>query len=413
MRNILIIIRHEILAMISKPFFWVMIIVFPLFIVGLNIFTQATAQQAVDDLRRQEAERMAKGLAIHYVDEAYLIQTLPLDIPAELFVKHPTRETAQAALRNQETDFIVIIPANYMDTGNIYVIQARYNPLSAPPAGLFLDILTYNLAGDELVVAAIRDPLADIPSHSLAPVDQEAARRPGSEELAYMVPLAVMVIFFLLITMGGGFMLRSVSREKENRTVEVLLASLNPRQIMIGKIIGMSLVALIQMLVWVVGGLVALRNAGQLIAGVAGFQFPPGFLVYAVVFFLLGYLMYAAVLGALGALAPGAKEAESLTFLVILPLLIPVWFNPALIQNPDGMIAVIFSLAPFTSPVAMLTRMAIVEVPLWQIAVSLASLAVTTYLMVILAARFFRADTLLSTSPIKKEFIAYIFKSKP
>jgi ABC-2 type transport system permease protein len=410
MRNSLIIIKHEIKTTLSKPAFWIMATLFPLFIVGINIFSQVISQQAIESAQAREAERIERGISISYVDEAGLIQSLPEDIPAGRLVAYPDREAAHAALAADEIDSYTIISRDYIQTGSITIVQADYNPLASTSEDIFQHIIAYNITGDATLTATIRDPLPELQSQSSAPPSPDSERRPESEALAFIVPFAVMFVFFMLIVMGGGYMLESVSREKENRTVEILLVSINPKQIMIGKIVGLSAIALLQMVIWSVGGILALGQADQFIEGASAFQFPPGFLIYALGFFLLGYLMYASLLGAIGALAPSAKESGSLTFIVMLPLLVPLWFNQALVQNPHGTIAMIFSMIPFTAPVSMLTRLVISDVPAWQILTSLAGLAVMTYLMVSLAARFFRADTLLSFDPIKKERVLAVFR---
>jgi ABC-2 type transport system permease protein len=402
MRHIFTIIKHEIKTTLMKPSFWIMATLFPLFIVGINIFSQVISRQAVEDVQAREAERIARGISISYVDESGLIQRLPEEIPAGMLVAYPDRAAAHAALAANEIDTYTIISRDYLETGYITIVQADYNPLGATSEDMFQHIVAYNITGDAAFTAALRDPLPELQVQSEAP-PTPSDRRPESEALGFIVPFAVMFVFFMLIIMGGGFMLESVSREKENRTVEILLVSVNPKQIMFGKIVGLSAVALLQMVIWSLGGLIALGQADLLIEGASAFQFPPGFLFYALGFFLLGYLMYASLLGAAGALAPSAKESGSITFIVMLPLLIPLWFNQALVQSPNGAIATFFSMFPFTAPVSMLTRLAVADVPPLQILLSLAGLAVMTYLMVILAARFFRADTLLSFDPIKKE----------
>jgi ABC-2 type transport system permease protein len=411
MRNILVVIKHEIITTISKPSFWVMAILFPIFIVGINIFTQVMAQNAVEDTQVSTSERLSAGTFYAYVDEAGLIQNLPADVPARLMVEYPTEEAARQAVYAGEIDAYTIIAQDYLETGQIDVIQKNFSLLGSTPEDVFEYVIAYNLTGDANLTAAITNPLPQVQSHQLAQPTEDNTRRASSNMMGYLVPFAVMFIFFFLITMGGGYMLQSVSREKENRTVEVLLVSINPLQLMFGKIVGLSAVALLQMLIWLGGGLLALNQVNQLVEAAEGFKLPAGFVILAVLFFLLGYLMYAALLGAVGALAPSAKEGGQLTFIVMLPLIIPLWFNQALLQNPQGTIAMIFSMIPFTAPVSMLTRLAVVNVPFWQVLLSLAGLAVTTYLMVLLAARFFRADTLLSSAPIKKERVLSIFRS--
>ena len=117
-------------------------------------------------------------------------------------------------------------------------------------------------------------------------------------------------------------------------------------------------------------------------------------------YFLLGYLMYASALAAIGVLAPTAREAAQFTFIVILPLLIPLWLSSAFIEEPNGGLAVFLSLFPLTAPLAMAARLATASVPAWQPAVELVGLTLVAYWFVLVAARLFRADTLLSTASL-------------
>jgi ABC-2 type transport system permease protein len=107
------------------------------------------------------------------------------------------------------------------------------------------------------------------------------------------------------------------------------------------------------------------------------------------------------MMGAVGALAPNAREAGQFTFAIILPLMIPLWFNFSIMEDPGGTLATVLSLIPLTAPVTMMTRLAVGDVPLWQLLVSVGLLAVTTYGFVLLSSRFFRADTLLSNATLK------------
>jgi ABC-2 type transport system permease protein len=189
--------------------------------------------------------------------------------------------------------------------------------------------------------------------------------------------------------------MRSVVAEKENRTVEVLLLSLRPYELMVGKILGLSVVAWTQLLAWL-GAAVLMLNRGSEWLNVSGFDFPPGFFVWALLFLAFGYLLYAAVMAAGGALAPNAREGGKVTWLLILPLMPTMMFGSTFLENPHGTLALVLSLFPLSAPSAMVTRLAVAEVPLWQPIVSLLGLAGTGYLTVLLAARFFRAGNLLS-----------------
>ncbi len=210
---------------------------------------------------------------------------------------------------------------------------------------------------------------------------------------SFGVPFAVLMIFYLVITMTSGFMLQSVTKEKENRTIEVLLLSVRPRDLMLGKILGLGVVALLQIGVW--GGGLFIMNGGSFSA-LSALGLPPSFFAWALLYFVLGYLLYAALLGALGALAPSTREGTQFTFLVLLPLFIPLLLNSVLIESPNGGLTTFLSLFPLTSPVTMIARLAAGDVPIEQLLLGLALLAITTYGIIVFAARFFRADTLLS-----------------
>jgi ABC-2 type transport system permease protein len=133
---------------------------------------------------------------------------------------------------------------------------------------------------------------------------------------------------------------------------------------------------------------------------VGSFALPPGFIVWLLLYFIFGYAAYASVLGSIGVLAPTAREATQFTFAVLLPLMIPLWLNTAFTQDPNGALPVFLSLFPPTAPLSMITRMVATQVPVWQPVVSLLGLAAMAYGFVLLSARLFRADTLLSSSSL-------------
>jgi ABC-2 type transport system permease protein len=111
---------------------------------------------------------------------------------------------------------------------------------------------------------------------------------------------------------------------------------------------------------------------------------------------LFGYLLFASAMAAAGALSPNAREATPMTWLLIMPLLPTLLFGTLFWENPQALLVVALSLFPFSAPSAMVTRMAVGQVPVWQIFASLAGLVITTYFFIVLAARFFRAGNLLS-----------------
>ncbi len=134
--------------------------------------------------------------------------------------------------------------------------------------------------------------------------------------------------------------------------------------------------------------------------------------MWALIFFLLGYVVYASALGALEAIAPTMREGSQFTFIMLIPLLIPLWLNSVFTNDPHGPVATALSLFPLSAPSAMMTRLAVGGVPAWQPFVALAGLLITAYLFVLLAARFFRADTLLSSTSLSWGRIAAEIRGK-
>ena len=400
MHAIWLVSKQEIVTTLQKRSFWIMTFLFPGIIILLNIGTQVVARNAFEgagDLAITNtglAQPGSEMSAVGYVDLAEVIGEIPLGIPLGMLTAYAEETDAQSALQAGEIDQYYLIPADYVAAGDLVLVDREYQPFNLIEEEFFNYVLAYNLSGDAVAAAVFLEPTDSVVPHALAPA--EAGRSGGDEFLTFIVPFATMFIFFFLITMSSGFMLQSVSREKENRTVEVLLLSLRPQELMVGKILGLSVVALMQMVVWVGVSFLALDRGREMMEMAAAFTLPPGFLLWGLLYFLLGYLLYASIMGSIGALAPNAREGGQFTFMVILPLLIPIWLNYAFIANPNGPLPTALSLIPFTAPTSMMTRLAAGDVPLWQLLVSLGGLALTTYLFVLLAARFFRADNLLS-----------------
>ncbi len=394
MRNMLIVVKNEVLTMLGKPSFWIMTFIFPLFILGLNVAIQAMAEKSFAQEAFTPGEAGVNGSPfIGYVDQAGLIKNLPAEL-APLVRAYADPDSAQTALKRGELRQYYLVPADFLQTGKLIMVDAEFSPIrNAEGSEIFEYILTFNLVEDPAWAAALIEPTWSVEQFALAPQPEQQL----GGQLAFMVPYVILFIFFFAITMSSGYMLQSVSKEKENRVAEVLLLSLRPRELMLGKVVGLGLLALFQIVVWLGGGLLFLERGKEVLATLAQVNLPTGFVFWGLAYFVLGYLLYASAMGAIGVLAPSAREGGQITFMVLLPLMIPLWFNNAFAQEPNGSLITFLSLFPLSSPISMITRMAATTVPVWQPAVGLLLLAATTYLFILLAARLFRTDTLLSS----------------
>ena len=204
------------------------------------------------------------------------------------------------------------------------------------------------------------------------------------------------MLLYVLILTSASLMMTSVAKEKENRVMEILISSVKPRQILTGKILGLGLVGLLQTVVWMGAGFAMLRLGGSTLNIPANLQLPTELLIWSIVFFLLGYLLYASIMAGVGALVPNIKEATQATIIIVLPLLVPLMMISMLIETPNATLPVVLSLIPFSAPVTILTRMAVTPVPLWQILTAIALLIGTIVILIRAVAGMFRAQILLT-----------------
>ena len=409
MRNIWLVVKHDIGATLRQRSFWILTLLMPVLLMAFNayyIIQDSRPSGAGGDA--DEVEGGGADLdslpAIGLVDEAGLIAEMPPGFPADLFVPFSDGAAARAALEGGEIEQYVEIPADYIASGQVSVYDQNFQLLQSGEnmgvafgsnsAWVLQYLIDYNLAGDEQLLRALGNsipaPLAEF--HAIHP-PPETGR--GDQALAEVVSSVMPYLYYFLLVMGSSYLMRSVVAEKENRTAEILLLSLHPREIMVGKILAMSVVTLVQVAVWVGGGMLLLNRGADLL-NAANFSFPPGFLVWALLFLVLGYLLFASVMAAAGAVAPNAREGAQVTWLLIIPLMPTLMFGSVFLEEPNGTLSTVLSLFPLSAPSAMVTRLAVADVPLWQVVASLAGLALTTYLTISLAGRFFRADNLLS-----------------
>jgi len=351
---------------------------------------------SVRAFERSSAEAELDTSLVGYVDEAGFMD--PQALSESRWRAYGSRAEAQRALQAGQVARYYVVPQDYVKRGELIMVEETFAPFATLANGdaQFEHLVQSNLLGDEDLADLMMAPIAEQESHRLAP--EKGADR--DSPLSYWVPYAVMFLFFFTLTQSSGLMLTSVSKEKETRTAEVLLLSLRPRELMLGKVAGLGLVAALQLGIWSIGGAFALGRSG---AAAAGYNLSGSFLAWVALYFVFGYLTYASALGAVGVLAPTAREGAQFTFIVLLPLMIPLWLNTVFVQEPNGTLATVLSLIPFTSPLAMVTRLVSGSVPLWQPVVGLLGLVMTSYLFVLLAARLFRADTLLSTASLNPQ----------
>lgn len=175
------------------------------------------------------------------------------------------------------------------------------------------------------------------------------------------------------------------------------MVSLNPRQMLAGKVLGFGGLVIIQYIIWGAIGVIAALLAGNELSGMLGsVNLSTPELIWVVPFALAGFLLYASIMAGMGALAKDIESSRVWIFVISLPMFIPFYVGTAIAQSPNGPLAIFLSLFPFSAPVAMMLRLSSTSVPVWQLALSLIVLFLVGLGMIALMARVFKAQTLLS-----------------
>lgn len=329
-----------------------------------------------------------------YVDFSGIITVLPDWLSEKRLVKYESEDAAQQDALAGLIQGYYVIPVDFIESGAIQYFREDFNPLIAFEFSSMLDhVIRFNLLGaDYEQFEALTNPI-QVQQVDLAPDDVE---REQDSMLAFYLPYGVTMLFYVLIFSSASMMLNSVAKEKENRVMEILMSSVPPTQLLTGKILALGLVGLLQLLVWMGSALLLLRLGGTTLNIPPSLQLSPQLLIWGVVFFILGYLIYATIMAGIGALVPNLKEASQATFIIIVPILIPLTLVGVIINTPNATLPVILSLIPFTAPNTMMTRLAVTSVPIWQLLVSIALLVLTIFLLIRAVAGMFRAQVLLT-----------------
>jgi len=412
MRKIGLILRHEIITALSRPGY--LLFAFGLPLLGLVIFSVVTLVKSdtpdIDSISETQ-ERSDLGVE-GFVDHAGMIKTIPEDLPPGHLLPYVNEDLAAQALEEGEISAYYIIPEDYIASGEFIYVHPNSSPLSSNGKDWVMSwtLLVNMLDGDMELASRIWNPM-DLKVSNLDPVPQvdryaeEDCSSPGqaceSNALVQMLPMFVVILFFTFTSISSGQLLTNITKEKQNRMMEVLMLSIDPREMLGGKIIGLGLVSLLQVAFWAVSMFMMLRLGGDTLNLPDGFSIPVSVLIWWILFFLLGYAITATLMGGIGALVPDTKVATQASWIVLLPMMIGYFFSVTPIGqgDPHGTVSTILSIFPLTAPVVMVMRVTIGGVPTWQLLLTVVLMIVTAVFIVRAVARMFRAQTLLSGQP--------------
>ena len=400
MNKILIILRHEFLSVVKRRGFWISLIMVPLFSGIVTAISVVGSTAAVAATAANKASQPAKPQG--FVDASGVLNAMT---PSANFLRYPNEDAARAALQEKKIEGYYSLPADFLGSGKVTFVSDQFSPIeSLQKTGAFENMVnTALLSADPQAQKRFDKPITLQTSQALAPADTKGSA--GDMPFSF-APVVATVLFFITLMTASTYLMNGVTGEKENRVMEILMSSVSPRQLLMGKILGLSLVGLMQLGLWLLSLLSVARFVTflppQIFSGIN-----LGVILLGLVFYVMGYFIYASALAGLGALMPGQREAAQYTFFVILPAVLPMYFMSVFMSDPNGGVATALSLFPLTAPVAMVARLSAADVPMWQVALSAALTFATMWVVIAAVTRIFRAQTLLSgTKPTLKQVFA-------
>jgi len=232
--------------------------------------------------------------------------------------------------------------------------------------------------------------------------ESEIKPKESSAMAASLVGMIFTFIIYMFIMVYGAMVMQGVMEEKTNRIVEVIVSSVKPFDLMMGKIIGIGLVGLTQFAIW--AGCIALVSGSsaftgnpvipaEIIASLSGVDFVK-ICIFFVFFFVGGYMIYAALFAAIGAIVNSPEDSQQYMMPITILIIFAFCAGSYSAQNPDGPLAFWTSLIPFTSPVVMMTRLPF-DIPAWQLALSLALLFALAIVIIAVVAKIYRVGILM------------------
>jgi len=387
MNKTLLIFRHEFLHMIKRKAFIILTLVVPvLALIGIGVFQLVSTDEPP----------LVETVTIGYVDEAGGFDQYTTQGYIELF-RFDTPGDATAALINGDVAEYFVIPSDYLSTGaiNRYTLERQLETPPAIAAGI-KNFLTSNMLADKVspeTVDRIKYPL-DLVTTRLTETGEVATEQGGYGNV--FIPFIFGLLLALSLQASSMYMVEGLGDEKESRLIEVLLSSVSPRQLLTGKVLGLGAGGLVQVVVWLASLPLLLNLASSTIGGFfITIQLPTNFLVLGIVYFILGYLLFAALSAGVGAISPSVREGQPLVLIYALLAFVPLWFASVLFIFPNSPIWTVLTIFPITAPIAVMVRLGVTGIAAWELATSLAVMVLSIIGALALSVKAFRVYLLM------------------
>jgi ABC-2 type transport system permease protein len=382
MNKIWLVFKHEYLRHVKRKRFIMAVLSLPIFIVFIIGVGFLSAYLAID------------SRPVAFVDQSGVFANpqqprqdsgLFSDTP---IIPYSDEDSAMKALSDGEVQGVFTVHADYAQTAKITLTSKE--ALDSDVVDSLQTFLLYNVLSDQpesLRTRIMAGPVITVKTTE-APSQGDA-----NNPFAFIAAIAAGILFIVAINSSGGYLMQAMVEEKENRTMEIILTSLSPTQLMAGKVLGNLSVGLTQILIWIVTaalGLLAFRAMPD--ASILDINW--NFLWVLAATFIPAFIMVAALMAMVGASATEAREAQQIAGLFTLPIVAPLWFTALFIANPNSPLAIGLSLFPLTAPLSLPIRASVTNIPFWQILTAETLLILCAIGAIWIAAKAFRLGLL-------------------
>jgi ABC-2 type transport system permease protein len=417
--RVLAVIRREYLERVRTKAFWISTLLVPVLMGGLMIIPAVLASRggaeatvAVLDLSGRYAGPLTDKVAeiLEGEQDGLTIRLATQDPGAD---PEAAREAIKARVQAQEFDGLLVLPAGLPDEGEPEYVATN--------VAAFRVLMVLERAVNDVLVAdrlegAGLDPVrvteltrrVSLKTFKLGAKGEETQ----DKGQAFLMSYFLVLIIYMSVLMYGIYVMRGVLEEKSSRIVEIIVSAVRPFELMLGKILGIGAVGLTQMVLWSALGFALSAPAVLGAIGLAGIELPsipPQLLVFFVVYFVLGFLLYGTLYAGVGAAFETEQDAQNFQGVITIFLVVPLVLITLIMNEPDGTIAVVMSLIPFFTPILMFLRMTLTKVPAWQIAASLVLMVGAVLVMAWLVGKVYRVGILMHGSkPKLKDLVRWV-----
>lgn len=411
--NIILIIRREYLERVRRKSFIISTILMPVLLI---------AMMAMPALMVIWSSPESKTIAV--VDASGVVAPQLAGNTVMNFI--PTPESADSAKANEAYNAVLVIGKDVVekpDNIQFYTREAAGMQTEQLLTAQITDIIEnqrlskYNIDNLQQIM---QDVKANVSIQSFR-LDEEGETETSSTA-SYIIGMVTMMILYMFILLYGQMVMNGIIEEKNNRVLEIVVSSVKPSQLLVGKILGIGSVALTQMLLW--GVLIfsfAQWGLPLLTSGMAGSDtelttaignlgdtgYIMGLFATMTLLMMGGYLFYSAIYAAIGSAIDNIQDASQLQMFAVIPIIAGLIISLSVVNDPDSTMAVWTSMIPFTSPMVMMTRVPF-GVPGWQLALSVVILAASLVFMIWLSAKIYRVGIFMyGKKPTIKDLIRW------